>query len=199
MPQPQVVSHIRHGMAERYEVVIDFSKYTAGQRVVLRNEQRAPKNNIDYANTDKVMAFDVVGRRRRAPRTTRSPTILNPDMPGHEAARTRDAVKTRQFVFERKNASWTINGTTWDDVVDSDYQRTLADPELGDDRDLGAREQVGRLVPPGPHPPHRLQDPRPQRQAAAALRVGPKDVVYVGENETVRVVMTFGPHDRAST
>jgi spore coat protein A, manganese oxidase len=24
--------------------------------------------------------------------------------------------------------------------------------------------------------------------------MGPKDVVYVGENETVRVAMTFGPH-----
>ena len=27
MPQPKVVSKFRHGMAERYEIIIDFSKY----------------------------------------------------------------------------------------------------------------------------------------------------------------------------
>ena len=37
MPAPQAVTDIRHGMAERYEIVIDFSKYPAGQRVVLQN------------------------------------------------------------------------------------------------------------------------------------------------------------------
>src|SRR4051812_34448817 len=58
MPAPKTVGSLRVGMAERYEIVIDFSKYKIGDRVILRNA-RIP-NNIDYANTDKVMAFDVV-------------------------------------------------------------------------------------------------------------------------------------------
>src|SRR4029078_2681406 len=57
MPYPQTVTLRRHIMAERYEVVIDFSKYKPGTRIVLQN--RNPKNNIAYANIDKIMAFDV--------------------------------------------------------------------------------------------------------------------------------------------
>ena len=55
---PQVVDKFRHGNAERYEVVIDFSKYPIGRRVQLLN--LGNNNNINYENTDKVMAFDVV-------------------------------------------------------------------------------------------------------------------------------------------
>ena len=69
----------------------------------------------------------------------------------------------------------------------------VGEPRAGRRGDLGASRTVGRLVPPGPHPPHRLQDPRPQRQAADAHELGPKDVVYVGENEKVRVIMRFQP------
>ena len=66
MPKPQRVKQMRHIMAERYEIVIDFSKYKAGQRVVLQNDNKPP-NNIDYDNIDKIMAFDVVGRADEHP------------------------------------------------------------------------------------------------------------------------------------
>ena len=56
-------------MAERYEVVIDFAKYPVGTRIVLRNLQH--ENNINFPNTDKVMAFDVTATPS-TPRTTRS-------------------------------------------------------------------------------------------------------------------------------
>src|SRR3954454_9849489 len=57
MPHPQPVANFRIGMAERYEIVIDFAKYKPGQRVVLRNLQ--PPNNIEHPNTDVIMAFEV--------------------------------------------------------------------------------------------------------------------------------------------
>ena len=38
----------------------------------------SPENNIDFANTDEVMAFDVVAEASTLT-ATRSPTILNPD------------------------------------------------------------------------------------------------------------------------
>ena len=57
MPRARQVSQWRQGSAERYEVLIDFRRYRAGQRVVLRNLSNA--NNLDFANTDQVMAFDV--------------------------------------------------------------------------------------------------------------------------------------------
>jgi spore coat protein A len=191
MPQAQVVTHIRHGMAERYEIVIDFSKYKPGQRVVLRNNNSLP-NNINYDNTDKIMAFDIVG----PPTSTAyngTPTILNADCAVMKLT-DRDAVKTRQFVFERKNSSWTINGTTWDDVVNSDYRRTLADPKLGTTEIWELRNKSGGWF----HPVHiHLIDFKVldrNGKPPHPWEMGPKDVVYVGENETVRVAMTFGPH-----
>jgi FtsP/CotA-like multicopper oxidase with cupredoxin domain len=56
-PVPQLVPDFRIGMAERYEMVIDFAKYRIGQRVVLQNLQ--PKNNIEFDDTAKIMPFDV--------------------------------------------------------------------------------------------------------------------------------------------
>ena len=106
----------------------------------------------------------------------------------------RDAVKTRQFVFERKNSSWTINGTTWDDVVNSDYRRTLADPKLGTTEIWELKNKSGGWF----HPVHiHLIDFKVldrNGKPPHPWELGPKDVVYVGENETVRVAMTFGPH-----
>ena len=37
MQRPQSATSFRHGIAERYEVVIDFAKYRIGQRIVLKN------------------------------------------------------------------------------------------------------------------------------------------------------------------
>ena len=58
MPKSQNVSQWRHGSAERYEVLIDFSKFKTGQRIELQNLSNP--NNRDFDNTNKIMAFDVV-------------------------------------------------------------------------------------------------------------------------------------------
>ena len=103
-----------------------------------------------------------------------------------------EAVRTRRLDFVRANGQWTINGTTWDDVVRSGFTKVLADPTRRRRRDLGAAQPLGRLAPPGAHPLHRLQGAQPQRRAAAAARASaPKDVVFLGENETVRVLIKF--------
>ncbi len=48
---------LRHIMAERYEIVIDFAKYNPGTKIVLRNTN--PPNNTAFPNIDKIMQFDV--------------------------------------------------------------------------------------------------------------------------------------------
>src|SRR4029077_13436354 len=58
MPVAQPGAEYRQGGAERYEVLIDFSKYPVGRTVDLTNLSN--KNNIDYDNTNKVMRFQVV-------------------------------------------------------------------------------------------------------------------------------------------
>jgi FtsP/CotA-like multicopper oxidase with cupredoxin domain len=59
VPTPIPVTTFRHGVAERYEVVIDFKNYPVGTRIILRNGNI--ENDINFTNTNKVMAFDVIG------------------------------------------------------------------------------------------------------------------------------------------
>jgi FtsP/CotA-like multicopper oxidase with cupredoxin domain len=187
MPHPQPVASLKSGMAERYEVVIDFSKYQIGQRVVMNNT--SPKNNIDYDTTGVVMAFDVVADASD-PSNNEVPYDLNPNM-NVMGLTEADSMRTRKFEFKREGGNWTINGTTWDDVVNSNYQMVLANPGLNDCEIWELANPHGGWF----HPIHiHLVDFKVldrNGQAPFDYEKGPKDVVYVGENETVRVIMKF--------
>jgi FtsP/CotA-like multicopper oxidase with cupredoxin domain len=187
MPAPKAVRSFRHAVAERYEVVIDFAKYPPGTRVVLKNS--SPKNNVDFENVDKVMAFDVVG----GPFETAGnsvPPVLFPDQPTM-ALDEAESLRTRRIVFARNNGRWTINGSTWDDVVRSGFTKVIADPYIDD-------VEVWELVNPsgGWHHPahiHFVDFKILSRNGRPPMphEIGPKDVVYLGENETVRVLVKF--------
>ncbi len=166
MPTPQFVRNFRAASSERYEVIIDFAKYPIGRRVVLQNT--SPTNNRDFANTNKIMAFDVVSDPTDLSNNS-IPDVLNPDNPTM-ALKASDAVRTRRFEFERDGGQWTINGTTWENVIRSNYQFTPGEAESWRHRDLAVRELLGWVVPPRPRASHRLQDPRPQRSTTAASR-----------------------------
>jgi FtsP/CotA-like multicopper oxidase with cupredoxin domain len=187
MTTPQPVTNFRLASAERYEVIIDFAKYPIGRRVVLRNS--SPKNNVQYAGTNKVMAFDVVSDATDTSNNS-IPDVLNPSDPVM-ALREQEAVRTRSFRFHRSNGEWKINDSSWKDVVDSNYQSTLADPARGDIEIWEFENTSGGWF----HPVHvHLVDFKilsRNGKAPFAHERGPKDVVYVGENETVRVIAKF--------
>jgi FtsP/CotA-like multicopper oxidase with cupredoxin domain len=187
MPVPQTARDFRLGMAERYEVVIDFAKYRVGRRIVMRNS--SPKNNINFENTSKVMAFDVVGDDFD-PTDNTVPAVLNPDNVAM-ALSPSQSVKTRRFNLKRSNGMWTINGRTWEDVVASRFTYVEANPT----HDTVEIWELANTSGGWFHPLHiHLVDfqvlDRNGRPPFAYER-GPKDVVYVGENETVRVLMKF--------
>ena len=105
-----------------------------------------------------------------------------------------DAVRTRQLRVERSSGIWTINGRTWEDVINSNYELLIANPRLNS-------TEIWELTNPSGgwfHPVHihlidfKILD-RNGRPPFDYER-GPKDVAYVGEGETVRVIMRFGPH-----
>jgi spore coat protein A, manganese oxidase len=187
MPHPQPVSHVKIGMAERYEIVIDFSKYRPGQQVVVKN--LGPKNNIDYDTTGVVAAFRV-GATVTDPSNNEVPVDLNPNTRtmGLTAA---DAKRTRTMRFERGDGHWTVNGQTWEDVVNSGYKLTVANPALGDVEIWQLENSSGGWF----HPVHiHLVDFKVldrNGRPPFAYEKGPKDVVYVGEGEKVRVIMRF--------
>jgi spore coat protein A, manganese oxidase len=199
VPKPQVVTDFRHGMAERYEVIIDFAKYK-GAMITLKNLM--PKNNINYDGINAAMRFRV---SRNAPRSLAGNVVPRgweelveaPEcMTFTEAGLKAQGVPERQFSFIRKHGGWTINGETWENVIDSQYTHCMAEPELGAVEIWELTNTSGGWF----HPVHiHLVDFQVLSRNGSAANVlphekGPKDVVYVGENETVRVAMRFsGP------
>jgi FtsP/CotA-like multicopper oxidase with cupredoxin domain len=186
VPHAQPVDRLKVGMAERYDVVVDFAPF-AGLRVEMRND--SVDNSIDYDHTDKVMAFQV-GTVVTDPANNELPEILNPNSPVM-ALREDEAVRTRHLEFHRQNGMWVINDHVWDDVVRSGYRKAIADPSPGD-------IEIWKLSTSGGwfHPVHlHLADfkildrdgrpPEPQE-------LGAKDTVYLGEGEDVRIIVEFG-------
>ncbi|WP_104140729.1 multicopper oxidase family protein [Arthrobacter sp. ZGTC131] len=192
MPSAQQVTSWRQSGAERYEILIDFSKYPAGKRVELRNLSN--KNNVDYDNTGRIMAFDVTGD----PVDTSGPAakVLPTQLAGSTAMSLTpsQSVKTRRMRVKRDNDIWTIGGMTWDEVIKSGYKKVLADPGLNDVEIWEVENSSGGWF----HPLHiHLVDfqilSRNGRPPFPYER-GPKDTVYVGEGETVRLLMKFEHH-----
>jgi spore coat protein A, manganese oxidase len=184
---PIPVIELLVGMAERYDVVIDFAPHK-GRRIELTNGD--VDNTIEYDHTDKVMAFQV-GQTVSDPTNNQLPAILLEDSPVM-ALDPKDAVKTRRMRFERQGSDWTIDGKTWDDVIRSEYRKAAADPGVGEIEVWEFQNNSGGWF----HPVHvHLTDfkildrngrpPRPYEQ-------GPKDTVYLGEGEVVRIIAEFG-------
>ena len=184
--KPAPVAELLVGMAERYDVVVDFAPYR-GQRIELTNQ--GVDNTIEYDDTDKVMAFQV-GQTVTDPTNNKLPALLlkSPVM----ALEPADAVETRRLRFERQGSEWVVDGHIWDDVVRSEFRKAIADPGIGDVEVWELENTSGGWF----HPIHvhltdfRILDrngraPRPQEQ-------GPKDTVYLGEGEVVRIIAEFG-------
>jgi hypothetical protein len=104
------------------------------------------------------------------------------------------AVRRRVLEFERGGGEWTVNGRTWQDVVDSGFREVVADPGLDDIEVWSLQNGGGGWF----HPIHlHLVDQKILSRNGRPpfdYELGPKDTVYVGENETVEVIIKFGPH-----
>jgi spore coat protein A, manganese oxidase len=161
----------------------------------------SPDNNRDGDYTDRAMQFKVLGSPSSTANNEIHPgwqEILPPAecMTWTEADLLGQGVTTRDFQFIRTNSKWTINGKTWEDVIDSDYTFCMAEPEADSIEIWDLTNTSGGWF----HPVHiHLVDFQVLSRNGSAANVhpyekGPKDVVYVGENETVRVAMRFaGP------
>jgi spore coat protein A, manganese oxidase len=190
MPEPQVVESFRHGMAERYEVVIDFANLK-GKRVILEN--RSLPNNVDFETTGVVMAFDVL-QDVTSSAGNEIPGELNPENEVMQLQESQ-ARTARLMDFKRRGGEWTVNGLTWEDVIDSGFTDVVANPALDAVEIWELRNKSGGWF----HPVHihlvdfkildrNGQPPHPYER-------GPKDTVYVGESESVRVLVKFGPNE----
>jgi spore coat protein A len=181
LPSPAVLSEIGLTMGERVEVVIDFSIYPVGSRVVLENRRGA-------GPMSRVMRFDVV-------RAGRDDSIVPNELTEFAPLQRSQATRIRTFVFGGKptlrvppGVRWVINGQSFDP------QRVDADPRL-DDIEVWRFVNRGFLGQTMLHPVHTHLAPFQilRRNECAPLRQegGWKDTVAVEDGEEVDVILRW--------
>lgn len=114
LPRAQVVSSIRLGVAERADVIIDFSQFAPGTVIYLENrleqlDGKGPTGKILPSSTKTQLLKFIVGdvaNDYSAPLATLQTQVMVP-MPDRSA---NPVVKKRTFSFDTKNGSWTVNG-----------------------------------------------------------------------------------------
>ena len=187
LPAPLTADNVHLGIAERADVVVDFSKVPFGSRLFLRNRLkqdrgRGPDEDDPRLRTGvPVLRFDVV-QPLAAPDKSRVPAILRP----LEAIETliAEARIERRFRFKRDNNLWAVNNKLFDPLV------PLVRPKLGS-------TEIWEFEPEGNwhHPVHvhfeegRIisRDGRPPPPHER----GRKDVYVLTPGEKVRIVMRF--------
>ncbi|KAI8177237.1 Bilirubin oxidase [Colletotrichum sp. SAR 10_65] len=189
LTKPVQVSDLYVSGAERYEIIIDFSKY-AGQQLEIRNFPKAGGVGVedDYLNTDKVMKF-IVGTTISSPDTSSVPETLRtvpfPTSTGN--------VIDHHFRFHRTNGEWRINGVGFADVEN----RMLANVPRG-------TVEIWELENSSDgwsHPIHvHLVDFKViardgDRGVMPYEAEGLKDVVWLGRGESVLVEAHYAPWD----
>jgi FtsP/CotA-like multicopper oxidase with cupredoxin domain len=178
------VQHVITAVAERWEIVFDFSAY-AGQTILLRNVQDAGGLGTDeeYDNTDKVMQFKVSATPISDTSTVPSALRTVPFPPASSGI-------DHQFRFHRSNSQWMINDVGFADAAN----RVLANVPRGKVEIWKLENKSGGWT----HPIHvHLVDfrilQRNGRGVEAYESAGLKDVVWLGKNEEVLVEAHYAP------
>lgn len=185
LQQPVNTDVVTQSIAERWEVIIDFTQY-AGQNLTLRN-QKGVGADADFAATDRTMRF-VVGNTVSS--QAGNGAIPNPLRQVPFPPQT--AIADRVFKFTHDN-EWKINGITWGQGLAT---RLLARPQRGS-------IEIWELVNGGggwSHPIHvHLVDFQVIGRTGSSRAVlpyeaaGQQDVVWVGPGETVKLIARFSP------
>jgi len=190
LEKPTVVNDLYISMAERWEVILDFTDY-AGKKITVRNTPGIAADT-DFTGTDRVMQFRVGNKNSVSSQVGNGnlPSPLRtvpypPNKPGVD----------RSFTFERSNGQWQINGVTWSQV----NNRIMAKPQRGAIEVWQLENKSGGWS----HPIHiHLIDFQVIQRTGGDNRgvepyeaVALKDVVWLGPNEKVLVIARYAPWD----
>ena len=126
LPQAQIVPSIRMGVAERADVIIDFSQYAPGTELYIENrlEQingQGPTGKI-LASSDKTKLLKIIVTNEAVvDDSVDMPTLQTQTMVPMPAPSKNVAVKKRTFNFGSLNGAWTVNDKLFDPSVISAY------------------------------------------------------------------------------
>jgi FtsP/CotA-like multicopper oxidase with cupredoxin domain len=153
LPHPVVLTQLdEQGIAERYDIVIDFSRYAVGQKVWMVNlaehdDGKEPKEDLTIAESlsgkspdpcvGKILEFRIV-RNPATPDLSQVPATLipNPDLSAIPVTRTRTFEFGRgaaQTTFDPESSFFGPWGVKTDGVktLAADFGRVSAAPRLG--------------------------------------------------------------------
>src|SRR3712207_3883999 len=157
----------------------------------------------------QVVAADTGTGKERKPTTAGDPQLTVP-MPANGTALDPNAAAmdkdvplsspiaaVRNLELTRTNGEWTVGPYTWEQVIASGYQKTFANVRPGTVEKWIVKNSSGGWF----HPLHiHLVDFRVLKRNGRAPHpyeaVGGKDVVYVGENETMELLIKFSANSR---
>ena len=159
--------------SERYQVVIDFSKYPVGSKIVLRNEfEGDPGDPFSEALTREIMRFDVVA-------DVKDPSSVPADLAPQEPLGVPTVHRT--WEFHRSGGQWRIN--------DEVFEESRVDAVL-----KNGTTELWTLVNGGGgwiHPihPHLVSFKVLDRNGSPPepWEVGAKDTVSLGQGDVVRI------------
>lgn len=129
LPRSRVTNSVYLGVAERADIVVDFSQLPASTRelyLVNRLDQTDPRKPEDellpWEEAIQLLKF-IVKPATGVPDPSRVPEILRP-LPDMDTP----VVRTREWRFDRSNGMWTVNGRLFDhDRVDAVFRRGTAE------------------------------------------------------------------------
>ncbi len=215
LPSPVVITQTDElGIAERYDIVIDFSRYSIGQTVSMVNllqheDGKLPSSSLSLSQAlsgsssdpcvGKFLEFRVV-RDPAQPDVSQVPAVMipNPDLSAIPVARTRTFVfgdgakQTTNDPVTSFRGPWGI-GTDGGDKLDADFGRVSAAPRFG-------TREIWNLVNDGggwDHPIHiHFEEGQVLKRNGSASSVpawekGRKDVYRLRPDGSVQITMQF--------
>jgi len=183
LPEAAETDHIFMSTGERYNIVVDFSKYKPGTRVLLTNDiDPDPYGDpVDQGHVNRIMAFDV--QSPDGTDTSDHDVHMHPGV--MEKFDPAKSVATREWLFERANGMWVVNGKGFDE------NRIDAHPR----RDTVETWHVKNLGGGWLHPahPHLIKARILERNGRAPLpwERGLKDMASLGANEDAKMLIWF--------
>eukprot|EP01125_Pyxidicula_operculata_P020034 TRINITY_DN7310_c0_g1_i1.p1 TRINITY_DN7310_c0_g1~~TRINITY_DN7310_c0_g1_i1.p1 ORF type:complete len:930 (+),score=243.11 TRINITY_DN7310_c0_g1_i1:290-2791(+) len=210
---PVAVTTYKHAVAERWELVFDFSIYAPGTEIYLMN---APQRTVPmFCQSHLVMKFVVVAASA-IPDVPINPGVAFPVHDSLDAlvnpqvlidARSGVLPTTRRLQFGRGGGQWRINGASWATLTP--VQHIL--PEFAVNIQPNAIE-AWRIIGGGGwfHPIHihlvdflmikrvgLASEERPLADPVTGLfpyeENSPKDVIFLGLGEEIDIVTRWGP------
>jgi FtsP/CotA-like multicopper oxidase with cupredoxin domain len=187
LTKPVKTEDLEISMAERWEIIVDFTKY-AGQNVTMKNARKV-QADLDYHSTDKVMRFVVGWGITFSNGNGDVPSTLR-DVPFPPKKTSID----KSFKFQFEDGMWLVNGVSFADV----NNRILAKPQRGTVEVWELENAAGLWS----HPVHiHLVDFQILSRTGGTREVLPyekealKDVVLLGVNEKVTVIARYAPYE----